>query len=104
VNWVDLWGLSPSDWDSYSYIVEEPELVITATRSQEGDFSTLPGPAKTALFDMTYQLGSVPESIMKAVGEGNYSKAATLIENHGQTNGYANRRNAEAALLKQLPN
>lgn len=71
-----------------------------------GNFDNLPNQAQTVIFDLGYQLGPnrIPRDIMLAIDQGDYSGAATLLENIGRTSGYTARRNAEASLLRQLNN
>jgi len=55
---------------------------------------------------MAYHLGNggVPSNIMDMVNQGNYSGAADAIQALGVGTPYVDRRNAEANLLRQLPN
>lgn len=74
--------------------------------STSGKWDDLPDQAQTVLFDLGYQFGQnngIPSDVMKKIKEGDYSGAASTLEEMGKT-AYKNRRNAEATLLKQLKN
>jgi GH24 family phage-related lysozyme (muramidase) len=77
---------------------------MTRYNNTRGNFTLLPDQAQTVLFDIGYQLdpNGIPQNIMQEINNGNYSGAADLMQNMNQ--GPANRRNAEADLLRQVPN
>ena len=81
-----------------------PSIKKQYENSTSGKWDDLPDQAQTVLFDLGYQFGQnsgIPSGVMKKIKEGNYSGAASALEEMGKT-AYKNRRNDEAALLKQL--
>ncbi|MGI5172113.1 hypothetical protein H0R92_00730 [Treponema sp. OMZ 840] len=77
-----------------------------ASKNKDVNFDNLPDNAQTALFSFAYQNGSgaIPQDLVDKLVSGDYSGAADILTQYGKDHGYANRRNAEAGLLRQLPN
>lgn len=76
------------------------------SNNKDINFDSLPDNAQTALFSFAYQngTGAIPQNLVDKLVSGDYSGAADVLTQYGKNNGYADRRNAEADLLRQLPN
>ncbi len=83
-----------------------PSIRQQYENTTNGNWDNLPNQAQTVLFDLGYQFGQnngIPANIMTLINDGNYSSAADALEDMGNS-AYTNRRNDEAALLRQLQN
>ena len=80
-----------------------PSITKQYEKSTGGKFANLPDQAQTVIFDLGYQFGQdsgIPSDVMDKIKNGNYSGASDSLESMGKGQ-YTNRRNAEAALLRQ---
>ena len=70
------------------------------------NWDTLPDQAQTVIFSIGYQFGNggLSQELMNAISNGQYSRAADIVEAMGANGNYTERRNEEANLLRQLSN
>jgi hypothetical protein len=68
-----------------------------------GNFIKLSDQAQTVVFSLGYHPGpdGISNEILTSINEGNYSEAATAIQDMRQRSGYADRGRQEADLLRQ---
>jgi GH24 family phage-related lysozyme (muramidase) len=82
-----------------------PRVARAFNDATKGNLYQLPAQAQTVIFSLGYQFGpdGIPKNVMTMINDGDYSGAATVIQNMGR-NEHTYRRTQEANLLRQILN